>query len=248
MSSTPLSDDPNHEPPRDGASRLAAHLALLGISDQKVSEALRQRAQREQKLLDAVGDLPPLAFENDDVATPLQARPSRSWLRPGGVVFALAAAVALLLWVQREDELPGWRTKGGRVPIQIYFERSGTVAKFVEGSKLQNGDRIRIEVAADRDLVAFLAITNRAGSIISDLNEATTQPLRLRAGEQQMFTGSLELVGLPEGETVAVLLCPLRVILPHAADELSKQLRQAFSGQFETTAFASCQLQTVRLR
>lgn len=68
------------------------------------------------------------------------------------------------------------------------------------------------------------------------------------SSQKTIFPGSIELVGSNEGETVTVLLCPGKVVAILDSVDIQARLTEAFAGKLGDSQFASCKLETTRLR
>jgi hypothetical protein len=137
------------------------------------------------------------------------------------------------------------RAKGGD-KITIYKERQGTVsqiARFEQSLALENGDRIRIEVLAGAERHAFYFISSASKmQVLSSVQEIQAEGISLKAGDRAIFPGSVELIGVNEGETLNVLLCDS----PLSGAQLSEMISEYPQNGVVTPK--SCLLKTIRLR
>jgi hypothetical protein len=137
------------------------------------------------------------------------------------------------------------RAKGGD-KITIYKERNGQVtqiATFDQSLALENGDRIRIEVLAGAARHVFYYISSFSKrEVLSPVNDIQAEGMLLKAGDRAIFPGSVELVGVNEGETLNILLCNEAL----NAAQLSEMINEYTLGG--TVKPKSCLLKTIRLR
>lgn len=170
------------------------------------------------------------------------------WVAP---TLALAAALLTFLLV-RDDLLPHplsdatIRAKGDS-KVWVYWERGGTVSPWTPETRLANGDRVRVELLAGEDVLAWLAVVDRTGQLLGEPN--AWQPLSLASGEQAAFPGSVKLVGQDDGETLEVWTCPRRGG-PAGDDELRRKVESAFDdGTTRLTALSdACFSERIPLR
>jgi len=91
--------------------------------------------------------------------------------------------------------------------VQVYWERKGEVQPWAPDVTLKNGDRLRTQVSAAENSVAFLAVTTGDGRLLSDPARVAAGALTLRAGQRRLFPGAMKLVGRDEGERLLVIVC-----------------------------------------
>jgi hypothetical protein len=219
-----MKQDSPSSPPSAPPSLWSSQLALLGLEDDAAvtsapeteAEAARQRtlalpplrlqarAQRTER---------PRASASVRGGQRLGAR-RRGW-RLGTATLLAAAAVALLVWARplfRPDETDlggstGLRTKGSG-QVWLWWERDGSAFPWTEGdAPLESGDRVRAEVLAPEDGVAYWAVVDGQGRPLLEPAQVWQSALTVRAGVRAAFPGSFRLVGAPEGETLVVFIC-----------------------------------------
>ena len=139
----------------------------------------------------------------------LTGRQRYRWLSPA--LLALAATLALLVVSYRllsPGVVPGdgLRVKGAS-KVWVYWEREGQVEPWDEDSSLQNGDRVRAEVLAGNDAMAYLAVVSGEAILLSDPAQVVDDSMLLKAGERKSFPGSFKLVGADEKERLIVIIC-----------------------------------------
>lgn len=198
--------------PRSGKRRpslLNQQLTILGLAPGDAAAAAAERARIESV------ELSPLTLSGKQ----------RAW-RPSSPLMALAAAVVLVVLsyrllspVQPQDD--GLRVKGAS-KVWVYWERDGQVEPWSEDVDLQNGDRVRAEVLAGNDAVAYLAVVSGDGILLSDPAQVTGSAMRLGAGERKSFPGSIKLVGADEKERLVIVICQTD---GGAAPDLSRVLK-----------------------
>jgi hypothetical protein len=158
-------------------------------------------------------------------------------------LLATAAAVALVVSRVRPVDV-GIRVKGQQ-QIWIYWERGGDVKPLEPGTALASGDRVRAEVLAPEAVVAYWAVTNAAGRLLSPAADVWASALRLGPGERGAFAGSLKLVGASEGETLVVITCRGRDLARAAVDDWGRDGGPVLS---PATLPSACALDSFRLR
>jgi hypothetical protein len=183
-------------------SRLTGQLVALGLEDAARAEAAT--VSREKRLMTEVEPLP-LTFPPQKSPRSLMAQ----W-RVAVPVLA-AAAVALILFKPWSAEDPGWRVKGAG-HVEVYADVGGNVIKLERGATLPNGAKVRAQVTAAADIVAFSGIVNARRELLSDPASVWSGRLTLKPGDKAFFAGSVELVGADEGEAAVVVSCPASVI------------------------------------
>ncbi len=180
--------------PKRRPSLLNQQLTILGMERGDAQAAAGERARIEGI------ELGPLNLTGSQ---------SSRWLSP--TLVALAATLALLVVSYRllsPGVVPddGLRIKGAS-KVWVYWERDGQVEPWSEDSLLQNGDRVRAEVLAGNDAVAYLAVVSGDAILLSDPAQVTDGSMRLKAGERKSFAGSFKLVGADEKERLIVIIC-----------------------------------------
>lgn len=98
----------------------------------------------------------------------------------------------------------------GQSQVFVHGEHQGVIAQLGPVAQLENGDRVRAEVLAAEDLLAFISIFDQHGQQILNRWTVENAVLVLRAGEQKAFPGSVKLVGDDDGEVLSVWTCPRR--------------------------------------
>ncbi len=181
---------PNHRP-----SLLEQQLTVLGLAPGDAKAANAERARIEGIEL-----------------SPLTLSGPRRVFRPTHALTALAAALALT-FVSYRLLSPGTPDDGLRVKgaskVWVYWERDGQVEPWSDETELQNGDRIRAEVLAVSDALAYLAVVSGEDVLLSDPDQVRSDAMRLGAGERKSFPGSFKLVGADEKEKLVVIVCHL---------------------------------------
>ena len=177
------------------------HLLILGYDkalDQNISVEEIAGEERRCKNL----KLPPLNL-------PEQKPSKRPQLYP--IAAVLLVSLVPLTLIKGFDPFasngPAYRIKGAPV-VQVFWERQGVVQKFVSGTTLKNGDRVRAEVLTPVDSAAYLLVTDANGNMLSPSQQVLDGALRLEKGAKRSFPGSLELVGISQGEQLLVVVCP----------------------------------------
>jgi hypothetical protein len=139
----------------------------------------------------------------------------------------------------------GIRVKGNDKVI-LYRERQGQVsqiASFEQSLRLENGDRVRVEVLAAAPRKAFYFISSTAQSrVLTAVEDIFSEQLTLAPGDRAIFPGSIELVGENEGETLNVILCEKAQDLAQLSEIISK-----YSPNGMVTP-KGCLLKAIRLR
>jgi hypothetical protein len=177
-----MSDEPttaNHPPvwaldavaAGDAPVSIEAHIAACEACQRYVG-ALRQEAA------DFRARARPKAFAAK-VAARASGRPApRSTLRALWLAGpALAAAVALVVWPSRSPTAPpsGEHFKGG-LTLAVVRERAGRQDRLTAPFEVEPGDRIRIEVAVDRDRPVAAGLLSSDGTWASLLSAAPLGP------------------------------------------------------------------------
>lgn len=175
--------------PERRPSLLSQHLTILGLEPGDAAAAASEKIRMDSL------DLPPLTLASR--------QRSRSITTP---LVALASALALLVVSYRLLTPDGLRVKGAH-KVSVFWERDGQVEPFSEGVSLRNGDRVRAEVLAGSDAVAFLAVASGDGMLLSDPPHAAAGSIRVATGERKSFPGSVKLVGADEKERLVVIIC-----------------------------------------
>lgn len=203
---------PNRRP-----SLLSQQLTVLGLAP---GDAEAARAERSR-------------IEGIELAPLTLSGPQRSRRT---LHLALAAAASLALMVLSYRLLtPGFERDGdltvkGASKVWVYWERDGQVEPWSEDADLQNGDRVRSEVLAVSDAVAYLAVVSGDGVLLSDPDQVRSGAMRLSAGERKSFSGSIKLVGVDEKERLVVIVC-------HLDGGLGPNLSVLFKGRGEKVDF-----------
>lgn len=202
--------------PNRSPSLLAQQLTVLGLASGDAEAAGAERARIEGIELASL--------------TLAGAQRSRKALH---LALALAASLALLV-VSYRLLTPGIETDDLRVKgaskVWVYWERDGQVEPWSEDADLQNGDRVRAEVLAVSDAVAYLAVVSGDGVLLSDPEQVRAGAMRLTAGERKSFSGSIKLVGVDEKERLVVIVC-------HLDGGLGPNLSVLFKGRGEKVEF-----------
>src|SRR5262249_27130950 len=109
---------------------------------------------------------------------------------PLAVAFAAAAAFLLLLFRPHAEETT--HIKG---ETKVWLNRVG--------------DQVNAEVTSDRSAVAFLAVYDNHGRMLSDPRMMLGNRLALAPGERAAFRQGFALTGPSEGEVLVVYVCEL---------------------------------------
>lgn len=175
-------------------SLLSQQLTVLGMApgDEAKASAERQRIEGIE--------LAPLALGGPQKSN-----------RTFPALMALAAVLALTVvsyrllspGVEPDD---GLRMKGSS-KVWVYWERDGMVEPWSDEVALQNGDRVRAEVLAGSDAMAYLAVTSGDGILLGEPSQVALGAVKLAAGERKTFPGSFKLVGADEKERLVVIVC-----------------------------------------
>lgn len=220
-------------------SLLAQHRKILGYDQSPLTADDLAEKERIERL-----PLRPLDLTN---------QPAKSgdwWLsltRPKLIFPVLSVAFAALvafIFVGPEQGGDDTLRFKGESKVWMYFERSGVAGRVTPDTVLQNGDRVRAEILAADDGVAYLAIMNQAGELLSPPDLVLGRALVLEAGRTKAFEGSIELVGANEGETVVVMICrePLdqALLKEYVARKNEPLVRNNLPG--------ACAVETIKLR
>lgn len=183
----------------DKPSRLARHMSLLDLTDEKLSAA---ETEEERAFVDSMNPKP-LHFPEENPARSYR----KSWL---AVPFVLGAAALALLFIKPREET-GWTVKGA-AKIDIFVEREGEVRPFTTGDEVSAGERIKAEVFAVRPSVAFWGVSSRDGRLLSDAPWIWDNRINLDSQERKSFAGSLQLDERSEGESLCVVECPSELL------------------------------------
>jgi hypothetical protein len=232
------------------------HLHLTGVERADGLSAAELAADRADM---AAIDLPPLTFlpsgtsgavtpdvpDQKGVARVFDwlVRDHGSWLGVAAMMFLVMIPALTMRPAERHPVLPDTvRAKGGE-KIVLYVERNGVVTLHAAGAALQNGDRLRTEIIAGSERVAYQFVTNADRQVLSTVADLLNERIYIRSGEKGIFPGSIELVGRSEGETLNVLLCEGQV--PTAAViEFIKE----YQADGEGVAPKGCLLKSIGLR
>jgi hypothetical protein len=211
---------------KQGVSLWSSQLELLGLTnDDAVASAAETKTEAAfQSSL----QLPPLMLTASAAGRPRASSTLRSpsrgasrdararlsasraqWRLP--IAFAAAAAaVALLLWARPfasdPSGLGGLRVKGSS-QVWVWWEREGLAHQWSDGDTLESGDRVRVELLAPEDGVAYWAVVDGQSKPLLEPSLVWESALPVRAGVRAAFPGSFRLVGEPEGETLVVFIC-----------------------------------------
>lgn len=232
-------------------SRFLRHLALLGIGagDESALPVKDDPTMvREQKIFDAVGELPSLDFAAPKKLEQTQPKSKSVWWLGGGAVLAVAALVLLIVWNENQDRPLEYQVKGDLGSARVHFDQSGTVGLVTADTHLHDGAKVRVEVTANRDVLAIMVITNWADELLTGVNEAITQRILVPAGQKLLFPGSLELTGGNEGETVAVLICPQEFIGALHSSQVQSEIREILARDVAVKVLTGCKVERIRLR
>lgn len=164
---------------------------------------------------------------------------------------ALCAMVMLTFATLKHDREPtapiGIRSKGTSA-IWLYWERQGHVTVWQPGTKLHNGDRIRMEIMSHASSTATWGVMNHDLTLLQSADDIKANIMSVAPGESKPFGGSVKLVGTAEGETIFVILCS-NSRTPSATASLSQALDIMNKGQFNAELLPkTCEVAYFRLR
>lgn len=176
-------------------------LFAAGPSQAKARDAVTRIAQRLEV---APGHEPTLPRERAGEPTPARLRARRAWLWRGASVAApLAAAAAVTLLLRSggttTDPLPGAPVRSvatsgepnatsepgttepgttfkGNIQIAVVRERGAAQSRFASTVKVKPGDRLRVEVALDREEAILAAVLGDDGSWLELMTERIREP------------------------------------------------------------------------
>lgn len=138
----------------------------------------------------------------------------RTWAKGSAVVVPLALAASILVWLGRgprpvaapatpssaiamADPEPETRFKGGPL-VAVVRERDGAQARFTSALKVKPGDRLRVEVALDREQAILAAVVGDDGSYLEIM------PLAMRGRGTHFSERSARIDDKPLRGTVVV--------------------------------------------
>lgn len=184
-------------------SRLGKHLQIIGaepggFADHELtSERAGIEAMNPPKL--KLGDIQPLK-----VPVKTTSPKYTSWF--GGIAIAMAAAIAVFVFVPKED--PGFRVKGAG-QMRVFVETAGVVTEWDRQSKLSDGSRLRVEFKGLEDVTGVVGVVDRNFNDLFSAEAIWDKKVLLNAGDVKLSTGSIELTGEDEGEILIAVICPV---------------------------------------
>lgn len=221
-------------------SRFARHLSLLGLSDEPMEGAA---LDAERAFVDSM-PTKNLSFPDEVLRLP-QRKKNNIWWAASGVI--LAAALALLVLRQPSDNDNGLIIKGGS-HVEVFVEQDGKIQKLPEAGTVASGARLKAEISAQRNAMAFWGVHNSGGQLLTDAAWIWQNRLELKTSERKSFSGSLELQGASEGERLCVLECPADVA-KRGQDRLTREIAEILRSEtLNGNDYATCKLQCSQLR
>ncbi len=184
-------------------SRLSQHLALMDLADAPIAP---EETADEARVIEAM------------VPKPL-GLPSRLKSRPLWYLAPLlmaAAGVGLMLFQKPVREASPWTVKGAG-HVQIFVEQDGHVQTLEEAGPLTPSARIKAEVFSEAPAVAFWGVSSQDGQLLQDPEWIAQNRMMLELQEKKFFSGSLQLDGPSEGESLCIVVCP-KDMMPRLED------------------------------
>lgn len=200
--------------PQQRDSLLAQHQRILGYNkgiDQKPHPSDWEEQSRIERLR-----LPPLYLPQTARPQSFFANLGISGARWWGFAAMAALMLVAILWPKADESL---RIKGTH-HISIFWEREGHVEPWTGGTFLQAGDRVRAEVLASDNIIAYAGIADHEGKLLLPPEQFHATAQTLAPGERKAFPGSFKLVGPSEGETLVVLICEKKTLATRLLEQV----------------------------
>lgn len=196
------------------------HLRIMGLDG---GAPVRPEDVPEARFVAGL-ELKPLDFARVEAASSQPARRAAGRSRQAGLALTALLGIASLFAQSKwggEDRL----TPKGAARAWLFVDSGGKVAEWTPDTKVGAGDRVRIELLAAHDGVAYAGVTDRAGRLITETTSGEAASVRLRSAVRQPYPKSFALDGQNEGEIVVALICTSPVA--GGAAGLAGLLRQA---------------------
>ena len=225
-------------------SRLAKHLQILKLEDNGF-DAGELKAEQ-----DGIASMKPPALNLDRATSSLpttKATRTRASTWYSAAAIAIAAMIAVFVYLPKNEEVDGFRVKG-QGTVRIYVENDGKVTEWDQKRALANGSRVRVEFKATEDTVAYLGVVSRNQTDLLPMGMIWDRKLTLATGTIGRTEDSIELTGKNEGETVLAVTCPKASAVPLFEGFAQFWTEVKAASKDNTPRVNGCALETIPLR